>query len=213
MVGERSGFGNLFKPPPDCTMVDDLSDLSKNKLTVAERAEIVRKIGKDLGFSQPSAWSGLGIDGSISSCEYGYGTVYTYTYYDEDGERVTKGLSNSDLEELERKTQKYLDSLANRGEVIFSNPPMTVNVRDAVTEISITVSSVYSIERFYDKSKDLMFQSTRFNESRDIDYSITVPAVSDDYYEQVIRLMMKESRNVYDEIHDLLNKYLIFVEE
>lgn len=48
MVGERSGFGNLFKPPPpDSTMVDDPSDLTKNEFTVAERVEIVKKIGKE----------------------------------------------------------------------------------------------------------------------------------------------------------------------
>lgn len=49
MVGERSGFGNLFKPPPplDSTVVDDPSDLTKNEFTAAERVEIVKKVGKD----------------------------------------------------------------------------------------------------------------------------------------------------------------------
>lgn len=50
MVGERSGFGNLFKPPPsplDSTVVDDPSDLIKNKFTVVERVEIVKKLGKN----------------------------------------------------------------------------------------------------------------------------------------------------------------------
>lgn len=50
MVGERSGFGNLFNPPPsplDSTVVDDPSDLTKNEFTAAERVEIVKKVGKD----------------------------------------------------------------------------------------------------------------------------------------------------------------------
>ncbi len=51
MVGERLGFGNLFKPPFPSSltvlMVDDLSDLIKNKFTVVERVEIVKKLGKN----------------------------------------------------------------------------------------------------------------------------------------------------------------------
>ena len=48
MVGERSEFGNLFKPPSSLTvlMVDYPSDLTKNEFTVAEHVEIVKKIGK-----------------------------------------------------------------------------------------------------------------------------------------------------------------------
>ena len=36
-----------LSPPPDSTMVDDPSDLTKNEFTVAERVEIVKKIGKE----------------------------------------------------------------------------------------------------------------------------------------------------------------------
>ena len=56
MVGERSGFGNLFKPPFSLTvlMVDYPSDLTKNEFTVAEHVEIVKKIGKGSELNCPS---------------------------------------------------------------------------------------------------------------------------------------------------------------
>ncbi len=56
MVGERSEFGNLFKPPSSLTvlMVEDPSDLTENEFTVAERVEIVKKIGKGSELNCPS---------------------------------------------------------------------------------------------------------------------------------------------------------------
>ena len=69
--------------------------------------------------------------------------------------------------------------------------------------------STQYIQRFYDSIKTKKCCSYA-NRGGNIDYSITVPAISDDYFEQVLRLMIKESINRIKEISDLFRIYKVF---
>lgn len=192
MVGERSGLSwgleNYLCPPPDSTMVDDLSDLSKNKLTVAERVEIVKKIGKELGLE----------------------------YFVESLPKQAKKLDIDLDENLKDGVEAILrDALESEkdGIVSFIFPPATINVSKSVTMISMQLlgilSSNYSekyIRRFYDAAVMKKSYSTTFRRN-DIDHTVFVPAVSDEYYEQIIHMMIENSVNVMRNLNNLFEAY------
>ena len=192
MVGERSGLSwdleNYLSPPPDSTMVDDLSDLTKNKLTVAERVEIVKKIGKELGLE------------------------YFVESLPKQAKKLDIDLDENLKDDVNAILKETLESEKD-GLVSFIFPPAAIKVGESGTMISMRLLGISSpkysekyIRRFYDRAVMKKSYSTTFR-GNDVDYTVFVPAVSDEYYEQIIHMMIENSVDIVRDLEDLFEAY------
>lgn len=179
-------------------MVDDLSDLTKNKLTVADRVEIVKKIGKELGFE--------------TSFDQ-FSRVYS---------NFSQDISNDSKEEKFGEMLddfiEYFKNQEKNGVVYFMKPSMIVDVSNETARIRISIDkplekqSDSCLEGFYEKIKDKHFISLAYRDNG-IDYSTFVPRVSDEYYEQILRLYIRLTNYMTEDIVEKFETYKELIDE
>ena len=163
-------------------MVEDIFDLSKNKMTIEERVSIAKKVIKNNEFT----------------------TILERTEEVLKDPKLTEDAKKGVIE-----FKKYYEGEEKEGHIALSYPQMDIDVKDRILRFRIKIrrdDNEETIKGFYNRYLGETFTSFRYYNDV-MDHSMIVPQIADEYYEQYFEAMLSIMTEFYD---DTLKEYLAY---